>query len=229
MSSRVHVSNEDVNTAPVAAEHNPGEALYVATTLSVWTTNAPDRFAHDVQVNDTAFRRLAPEYYAWLRSRMHSAKLAVLAEQLSQEAFDSSRERFNRIHEWAMARFGEPVLQDAICTLDARDYLPPTVEDRPAKPRTADKDAGSAVGHSMVDAICELAIALGWSRGQLYGSPSLTATQSRGLAGCLRAGERIGQVTSESIEIILPSGARQHFYNLDVQQPWIKSAVRGPT
>jgi hypothetical protein len=37
----------------------------------------------------------------------------------------------------------------------------------------------------------------------------------------LNPGDRIGAVTREAIEIILPSGVRQHFYNPDVEQPWI--------
>jgi predicted P-loop ATPase len=58
----------------------------VSTTLGYWQTDRPDAFNRDVQINDTAYRRLDPEYYAWLRSRMHMAKLAALAGRLAQES-----------------------------------------------------------------------------------------------------------------------------------------------
>ena len=35
---------------------------------------------------------------------------------------------------------------------------------------------------------------------------------------CIR--DSIGAVTREAIEIILPSGVRQHFYNPAVEQTW---------
>jgi len=103
-------------------------ALFVSTALSCWKTDRPDAFNRDVQINDTAYRRLDPEYYAWLRSKMHMAKLAALAGQLAQEPFDGLRDSFNRIHEWAMVHFGETMLGEAVRTLDARDYGPPVVE-----------------------------------------------------------------------------------------------------
>jgi len=50
----------------------------------------------------------------------------------------------------------------------------------------------------------------------------------RGLASYLNPGDRIGAVTREAIEIILPSGVRQHFYNPDVEQPWVRRVAGGP-
>lgn len=44
-------------------------AMYVSTSLEQWITNEPAVFARDVQIDDTAYRRLDPEYYAWLRSK----------------------------------------------------------------------------------------------------------------------------------------------------------------
>ena len=196
-------------------------ALFVSTALSCWETDRPDAFNRDVQINDTAYRRLDPEYYAWLRSRMNMAKLAALAGQLAQEPFDGLRDSFNRIHEWAMVHFGETMLGEAVRTLDARDYGPPVVEpwDRHETPPAAGKAVAHPEALAMVDAIQEQAIGLGWKQERLYAT-GRPLSPLRGLASYLNPDDRIGAVTREAIEIILPSGVRQHFYNPAVEQTW---------
>jgi hypothetical protein len=42
------------------------------------------------------------------------------------------------------------------------------------------------------------------------------------LLTCLKPGDQIGEVTQQSIEIILTGGVRQRFYNLRADQPWVK-------
>ena len=56
--------------------------LFVSSSLAIWATNQPKGFARDFQINDTVYRRLDPEYYAWLRSRMVVAKKAATAGHL---------------------------------------------------------------------------------------------------------------------------------------------------
>ena len=82
----------------ISAPAAPG-SLFVATSLHVWSTAEPDRFARDFQINDTVYRRLDPEYYAWLRSRMVLAKKAAAAGHLDAAAFEDLRLRFNAVHE----------------------------------------------------------------------------------------------------------------------------------
>lgn len=74
------------------------------------------------------------------------------------------------------------------------------------------------------------AVALGWNADVLVGMGSgrdagdagfATRRPAAVLVECLRAGAEIGRITREAIEIVLASGVRQHFYNLDVEQPWI--------
>jgi hypothetical protein len=198
-------------------------ALFVSTALSYWKTDRAEIFNRDVQINATAYRRLDPEYYAWLRSKMHMAKLAVLAGQLSQEAFDALRTSFNQIHEWAMASLGEAALDAAVRSLDARNYLPPATEpwDRHEATPAAGIVAAHAKALAMVDAIREQAIGLGWKLERLYATGKPLSAKS-GLVAYLNPGDRIGEVTSEAIEIILPSGVHQHLYNPNVEQPWVK-------
>ena len=78
---------------------------------------------------------------------------------------------------------------------------------------------------SKVDAVRDKALSLGWTEKGLYqdrGRFKLLCGQDYGLVCYLGKGERIGEVTRESIEIIKPSGISHQFYNRDVDQPWIK-------
>ena len=203
-------------------------SLFVATSLHVWSTAEPDRFARDFQINDTVYRRLDPEYYAWLRSRMALAKKAAAAGHLDAAAFEDLRVRFNAVHEWALDHFGEEELLEALRTTGAGDYKPPVSEDegpRVPAPCARKTAAISPEAAAMVDSISELALSLGWRRERLYATGGNGIFDAnRGLVCFLKPGDRIGEVAAQSIEIIqpLPSEVRHRFYNPDVDQPWIR-------
>ena len=59
--SGVHASSEG-SLADGSPVHRLVDTLYVATSLHSWPTDQPHRLARDVQITDTASRRLAPEY-----------------------------------------------------------------------------------------------------------------------------------------------------------------------
>ncbi len=209
--------------APAAAG-----SLFVSSSLFTWTTPNPERFARDFQVNDTVYRRLDPEYYAWLRSRMVIAKKAATAGQIDTSAFEELRVRFNAVHEWAIGHFGEQSLLDAVGALRA-DYRSPVPEhDDPQVsaplPRKSTSDHVSPEAVALVDAIAEKAIAAGWTRERLYHPGKGLFDPKRGLVCYLKPGDRIGEVAEQSIEIIhpLPSEVHHRFYNPDVEQPWIR-------
>lgn len=210
-------------------EHQPAAALYVSTALLTWQSKEPHRIARDCTINGTAYRRLDPEYYAWLRSRMNLARLAAAAGQLASDDFDVLRVKFNGMHEWAIESFGERTLLEAVHHLDSRFYQPP-VADQPEPIRTArPMDSASSEGTSLVDAILDRALALGWTRESLYGAGSasrMAPGSPLGLARCLRPGDQLGEVTAHSIEIILANSARQRLYNPDVEQPWVRRLTK---
>jgi len=219
----------------VPSDRSPG-CLFVSTSLATWTTADPEQFARDFQINDTVYRRLDPDYYAWLRSRMTLAKKAATAGQLDTAAFEVLRIRFNRVHEWAIEHFGEDQLLEAVRSIRAAEYAPPMPEDDGPRvptplPRRSGGDHISRDAIAMVDAISEHALSLGWRRERLYGTGGNgTFDQRRGLVCLLKPGDRIGEVTAQSIEIILrsPSEVRHRFYNPDVEQPWIKRIAPEP-
>lgn len=217
-------SGSDVPVPSEPATETGTLALFVSTTLESWT-GLRHVFARDVQINDTAYRRLDPEYYAWLRSRMNLAKGAHQAGQIDGGAYEALRAKFNGVHEWAMEHMGASALSEAVRNLDARDYRPAAVEADTAAPAGKSKAATSAQADAiaLVDGIAEKALTMGWKRERLYGTGPLFK-QDRGLACFLKPGDRLGEVTLQSIEIIGPPPveARQHFYNPDVDQPWIR-------
>ena len=107
---------------------SPG-CLFVSTSLATWTTTNPEQFARDLQINDTVYRRLDPDYYAWLRSRMAVAKKAASAGHLPPAAFEELRVRFNAVHDWTVEHFGQDELLVAVRTVRVGDYRPPVPED----------------------------------------------------------------------------------------------------
>jgi hypothetical protein len=229
----------EVLQAPFATVIQPprsGSTLFVSSSLDTWATNQPNGIARDFQINDTMYRRIDPEHYAWLRSRMVVAKRAATAGHLPPSAFEDLRVRFNAVHEWAVWYFGEDELLAVVRGFRSRGYDPPVAEDEgrhipvPAVRKSA-ADTISPETIALVDVIGEQALSLGWKRERLYGIGSGGIFDPRrGLVCFLKPGDRIGEVTLQSIEIIGPPlyGARQRFYNPDVDQPWIRHAARCP-
>jgi hypothetical protein len=218
------------------AEDSPSgettDCLFVATSLATWTTANPEQFARDFQINDTVYRRLDPDYYAWLRSRMAVAKKAVTTGHLSPAVFEELRVRFNGVHEWVVKRFGEDELLAAVRAVRASDYKPPVAEDEGTRVplpgvRRSTADDISPAAMALVDSIREYALSIGWTRPRLYATGGgRILSPERGLVCFLKAGDRIGEVTLQSIEIIhpLPVEVRHRFYNPDVDQPWVKKS-----
>ena len=216
-----------------SASAAPG-SLFVATSLYVWFTGEPDRFARDFQINDTVYRRLDSEYYAWLRSRMALAKQAATAGHLDTSAFEDLRLRFNAVHAWAVEHFSEAQLLAAAQTFRSCDYKPPLPEEfaktKPVEPvpaRTNPESERLPRARGLVDEIRNQALALGWTMASLYFSEGYERgpfAARYGLVCYIGQQDRVGEVTRQSIEIIGPPpvDARNRFYNPDVEQPWVK-------
>ena len=207
--------------------------LYVSPALDTWSTDRPEWLARDVQINDTCYRRLDPEYFAWLRSKMFLAKQAAEGGRLDSAAFDELRTKFNIIQEWAKAAFSEEALLEAIREFDAIDYQPPAPEAGASRDGTGSQPVVSDSHHEalerargLVDQIRDQAFGLGWTLESLYRSDGFQrrsfAAQS-GLVCYIGPDDRLGEVTRQSIEIIGPPPieVRRRFYNPDVEQPWI--------
>jgi len=79
----------------------------------------------DLFQGDAVYRLLDAPYYAWLRRRMERAKKAFDTGKLPAPTWQTLRERFNEIHEWAITHIGEKLLAEAVAHLDEKSYLPP--------------------------------------------------------------------------------------------------------
>ena len=235
-----HVSFE-VDAEPPDEANPSASVLYVATSLETWETCTPEP-DQDAICEPCGFRRLDPEYYAWLRSRMVVAQKRYQAGRLRAGRYEELRARFNAVHAWAVERLGEPVLLEAVRTLDPRAYRPPAVKD--AEEADSSDVVEAAPAHlypahgdwrftepvtpeavAKVTAIREQALAAGWSEAQLYqnrGRYSFPCGQDYGLVCFLHGDDRVGEVTRQSIEIINARGSHLRFYNLDVDQPWLR-------
>ena len=153
---------------------------------------------------------------------------------LDSAAFDGLRTRFNDIHTWAVARFGENELLAAVRSLDPKTYPPPAIDPaaqsrpactEPVSPvscppapaveqhlypkdgewRFTEKVPQSAI--EKVNAIRDQAFSLGWSETRLYqnrGRFRFPCGEDYGLVCFVDAKERIGDVTRQYIEIIGP-------------------------
>jgi hypothetical protein len=211
-----------------------GVQLFVSTSLAQWETTA-----RDFQIDDTVYRRLDPEYFAWLRGRMTVAQRGLKAGAIRPEVFDQLRERFNRLQERAIAIFGEPALKEAIRKLAGTRYQPPhvmrldmrTIPKQSRAPTERARSGGvrdDAEVQAIIAAVGDWALARGWREKRVWGEPG----QRNGgtLADALRRpGTRIGQVTRQWIEIIGPPPHENilRLYNPDVEQPWVRAAGIG--
>ncbi len=236
------------NVFPAKKSSKQRTALYASTNLTFFETKRPHDYGRDyVGVFGTCFRRLDPDYYAWLRHKMRLAKKAAQSGRLAAPGFDKLRTRFNAIHAWAMEHLGEDALRSAIRSLDPKTYTPPKLDGWLASTKSAPKTPPPAVPPYLfpkdgdwrftqrvrtsavpkVDAIRDQALSLGWSEARLYqnrGRFRFPCGEDYGLVCFLDENKRIGEVTRQSIEIVgpTPQENRLRFYNPEVDQPWMK-------
>ena len=103
----------------------PASSICVSTSLDLWEPSQPDLLARDVALNGVCFRRLDPEYYAWLRHKLTLAEKALEAGKITYETFDTLLVRFNDVHMRAVDSFGPDTLAAAMESVDRKNYLPP--------------------------------------------------------------------------------------------------------
>lgn len=227
--------NPSLPVLPADSDHS--SPIWVSTDLFFLTPRDPEALARDLQIDQRCYRRLDPEYFAWLKVRMHALRAAVIAGRVSGVAFEVIRLRFNEVQAQAITMLGDAALLRAVRALDVERYRPPMPEQRePATPRNARSEPQAyqerfVRARGLIDAIRDQAIALGWTLERLYfheGYDGRRFTTRSGLICFIGPAHQIGEVTRESIEIIgpPPREVRTRFYNPDVGQPWIRKVAR---
>jgi hypothetical protein len=213
------------------ADHPPLSArseLYVATDVHTWEAQLPVSPDQDEICEECGYRRLTPEYYAWLRHRMEQAQRRHRCGQLAPEAYELLRTRFNTLHSWAVERFGEAVLMQALRDLHPGHYRPPRATPLDADPTCTEAEDPGPPGwrffvlvgwqaRAHVDAIRAQALALGWTHRELYqdcGRLRFPIGDDYGVICFLRAGDRINAVTAGFIEVTSARGVKARIYRL---------------
>nr|WP_321466145.1 hypothetical protein [uncultured Desulfobulbus sp.] len=106
---------EPSEQAPLPAENKssaPEPDLFVSTDLETAQFEWDVTSASDVEYNGKIYRRLEPEYFAWLRSRMLAAQSAFKAGKFPESTWESLKSRLHPLQEYAVhSSFGV----DLIC------------------------------------------------------------------------------------------------------------------
>jgi len=234
-----HLGKEDERPVqspvpPVEKASVGTEVLFVATDLESRHLECGEGGNRDIEHEEKIYRRLDPEYFAWLRSRMVAAGNAHKAGKLSDNRWNLLRERFNRIQKLAIEEFGEDALQKAVRGMNPRTYQVPAIHQKkdwiyPAEEAWKCKQPVTSRAVAKVDAIRDEAMARGWSEARLYqnqGRFRFPCGQDYGLVCFVDEDREIGAVTRQFIEIIhganTPRPSTLRFHNPDVSQPWLK-------
>ena len=223
----------------MTATHTGGPC-FASTALDLHQAEPEENPPRDIFIGEVCYRRVDPEYFAWLRGRMESARRRFEAGGLSQTAWEELRSRFNKLQEWAIGQYGQAALKAVIRTFKPASYMPPANRRPEPEPepepeqfrfpkegefrfeRTIAPDA-----LAKVDAIREQAEALGWSEARLYqnrGRFVFPCGQDWGLVCFVGPKDALGQITETHIEIVHDwNGARNtlRFANADVWPPRI--------
>lgn len=225
---------------------NSKPACFVSTRLDIYEADETQAATGDVCRDGACHRLVDPAYYAWLHRRMESAKRRHDKGALSREAWDSLRDRFNRMQAWAIDRYGKDALAQAMRTFRPDRYQPP--EKQPSNPQPAATQSAQAAPrfrfpptgdfrfeHSVtpkavatVDAIRDQAESLGWAEARLYqnrGRFAFPCGQDWGLVCFVGPGDALAAITETHVEIVHDRHGRKNtlrFANADTWPPRIQ-------
>lgn len=218
---------------------SPSAVCFASTSLDLYWTDTPDDHSEDTFVESVSYRRVDPEYFAWFRRKMESAKRRFEAGRLPGAAWDKMRGLFNNLQEWAISHYGMECLQGAIREFDPAAYEPP-VNRQPESfgfPTTGDWRFSKPVlpaAVRKVDAIREVAKTKGWSDERLYRSRGRFAFplgQDYGLVCFVGPNDEVGEITETHIEIIHNRAGCKNslrFANSDAFPPRIRKECASP-
>ena len=116
---------------PLLPPQPPQPAIYVSTGLDIHEIEDARDWPEDMEIDGTLCRRLSPEYFAWLRSRMVTAQTAHKAGKLPEDAWNTLRQRFNAMQELSIREFGKEHLQEVLQSFSPKNYRPPALRPEP--------------------------------------------------------------------------------------------------
>jgi len=219
-----------------------------ATVVELESSTASTWIPETVTKAGKQYKRLTPEYWAWFYRKYCLMEKALVAEKVSEATFAVILDRISALYNRAVAMFGKEALDRACNTTNVtgqgeptrnengnesaprRSCVPSLVAERNARPIR--KRAGNANAPTRnpaaekVDAVCDRATALGWTRDQLYRTDGI-AYRDWGLVRFLDPDDEIGEITLQHIEIKnSKTGKSLYFYNHRVDQPWMRKSCK---
>lgn len=133
----------EIRACAVNAPENASEIvpdyhfLWVATDLDSFEEFDP-RFGYELGC-EPVYRMLDASYYAWLRHRMENVRKSHDTGRIDDASFETLRDRFNIIHDWAVQHIGEEALRQAMRTINLKTYIPPSEQTFTAYRQTWDE------------------------------------------------------------------------------------------
>lgn len=224
---------EDERSQKFPGSSTPTDSLiyFASTSLDLRHTDSPDKHPQDIIIDDLCYRKVDPDYLAWLRRKMETAKRQFEMKRLPIATWEKLRGRFNQVQEWAIGYYGRESVEAAIRQFDFAKYVPP-VNPQPEPyfyPATGEWKFSKQVTRRAirkVDTIREAAMAKGWSEARLYqnrGQFRYPLGNDYGIVCSLKPNDEIGEITETYIELIhIDVAGRKSplkFYNFDVFPP----------
>jgi len=217
--------------------------IFVSTNLNYIELDRSISVARDFTFNGTVYRILDPDYFAWLSRCMKNIKRKFQTPGDLTVGFIRVTSRWKNLEAIAIKSFGKKTIEKAIKELDGRRYHHPGSPEKYIARNTSRKrrlespipdprdfrypkaqqlpnfHPVSRYAVTQVDAIRKRALSMDWTDTELYrnqgGEFPFPYGFDWGIVNFIDRGDRLGKVTSRSIELITSAGSLLHFYKHD--------------
>ncbi len=200
--------------------------IWVATDLEILDGLKAGTAREDILHGGKKYRRLSPDYFMWITKRFFNFKRAVEKKLVDRKIAEIVDIRFNSIKSLAN-RFFNPDDFDAakrrlnILPMPSLNNKGKTIFMFPADATLPICNPVSDWAIAQVDAVKDNAISLGWTESSLYQNQGTFAFPygfDWGIVNFIDNGDRLGEVTSRTIELKTSTGSVLRFYNKNICQ-----------
>ena len=194
--------------------------IWAATNLEILNLHKTNPDREDILHENKNYRRLSPDYFLWLQKRFFNFRQAVEKKLVDGKTETEVANRFGRIQLLAERYFSPHDFDTAKFRLSLLPMLSPNKKEQTFFIYPTDKTLPvfnpiSSYALKQVDAVKHRAISLGWTESGLYqnqGTFTFPYGFDWGIINFIDRGDRLGEVTSKTIELITATGSVLHFY-----------------
>lgn len=88
---------------------------YISSDLSIVERRLDDKhLGSRLVIDDKIYMALTPDVYAWLRRQMEKAHSAYKTRKMSEASWNTLRQRFHPIHDWAIETWGKEIVAQSL-------------------------------------------------------------------------------------------------------------------